>query len=277
MSIMAKVVSWIKKRNFIANNPQLRGFIKKAGICGSKIIYPSGVPKNIGNVGTFLLSHEFVFSDFQTWGERHNNGFIKLLEIAKGKNIVFDMGAHIGLCALPLSKVINKEGVCYAFEPSTINLKYLQMHIEINDIKNVVIVPKLVGGEKTDDAIFYETDKVSGMNAICDIIKKTDDVYICKKKQQTTIDDFVRENNCIPEVIKIDVEGAEMDVLRGGENTLKRFRPEIILSVHPNHLQVLGYSLDELKDYIFELGYRIYTVDGDAVDSNLELKEYYLY
>jgi len=276
MGLLAKAGTWIKSIAFVMSNPELRKFFRNVGVCISGKLYPNGVIKNIGGIDTFRMSPEFTFYNLDEWGRGKNNGFSKLVVLAKGKSVVFDIGAHIGICALPISRVVKKGGICYSFEPAEANRKYLETHLKMNNVDNVIVVPSLVG-DKCDDCVeFYESSSDSGMNSLC-MLKNKDS--ICNKivKEQITLDSYVAKNGCIPGLIKIDVEGAEINVLRGAESVLRKYHPEIIISVHPKHLKILGHSIDELAKEIHGLGYQIYNIDGSKVNGNLQSGEYYLH
>jgi FkbM family methyltransferase len=146
----------------------------------------------------------------------------------------------------------------------------------MNNVDNVIVVPSLVG-DKCDDCVeFYESSSDSGMNSLC-MPKNKDSIYNKIVKEQVTLDSFVAKNGCIPGLIKIDVEGAEINVLRGAKSVLREYHPEIIISVHPKHLEILGHSVDELTKEIRGLGYQIYNVDGSQVNGKLKSGEYCLH
>ena len=230
---------------------------------------------NIGGEGEFLLDGLFAFSDFQTWGNAHNNGFHKLIQLSKGKETVFDIGAHIGLCTLPISKVLGPKGRCYAFEPAEINLRYLRRHIALNSCSNVEVVPFLVGSMTKDMVTFYESDEVSGMHSRSDVVTQKHDGYKLTTKPQVSVDDFCRSIGRVPDLIKIDVEGAEFDVLLGLRTILTQHRPSIILSVHPRHLAGMKISVDHLMRFINDIDYKVIDMDGFSVPK-LEFGEYYV-
>lgn len=73
--------------------------------------------------------------------------------------------------------------------------------------------------------------------------------------QVTTLDREVEELDLIPDIIKIDVEGAEWDVLRGAEQTLAAHGPTLILSVHPEALSKLGIAAADIEAWLKERGY----------------------
>ena len=77
------------------------------------------------------------------------------------------------------------------------------------------------------------------------------------------------------DLIKIDVEGAEIAVLEGAFEVLKTYRPTIFLSVHPKHIKLLGRNIDELKSVLQRLNYSCLQSDGSSA-KNFSLKEYIL-
>ena len=167
MRILVKAGAWTKSIAFVLNNLGLRKLLRKVGVYVSEKLHPKGVIKNVGGVGNFLMSPEFTFYNCEEWGNGKNNGFHKLIELAKGKSVVFDIGAHIGICALPISRVMKKGGLYYSFEPAEANRKHLETHLKINNVDNVIVVPCLVGDKCGDCVEFYESSSDSGMNSLC--------------------------------------------------------------------------------------------------------------
>lgn len=223
----------------------------------------------IGKYGPFKLNPKFRFSDFRNWGSGHNQGFQSCIMDARGKKNVLDIGAHIGLVSLPLSTVV--EGNVYAFEPARANLVHLYNHIKYNKLKNIKVFSCLIGAESSKQVEFYERDEATGMNSR--VIKKDHKLYKKTLKSQMTIDEFCGENGIIPELIKIDVEGAEYDVLYGAKETLKTYDPIIYLSIHPKELELLGCSVSNLISLLSDLGYFSYDVYGKKIKQFL-LSEY---
>jgi len=175
---------------------------------------------------------------------------------------------------MPISRVIHREGCVYAFEPGDKNRLFLMKHIQYNDIQNVQVFRCLVGEKEDTNVPFFEQkDEVDGMNSI--VVKKNPHLYTQSFKKQICLDDFCRQRGIVPEVIKIDVEGAELGVLKGAKNILTTHHPVVFLSVHPSRLHALGKSLEELQGVVADLGYVAYDVKGIRVDRFL-LQEYVL-
>ena len=276
MSIIIRAGGFLRYSGFVKNNPKLRRLLRRLGIGISKRINTKGVMKNIGGIANFLMSPDFTFYDVEGWGKGKNNGFQKLIELAGENDIVFDIGAHIGICSLSISKVLKEGGICYAFEPAKANRRYLKTHLKMNNVDNVIVIPCLVGDKRDDCVEFYEFSSDSGMNSLCKPENKCS-AYNKIVKEQIALDSFVAKNGCIPGLIKIDVEGAEVSVLRGAKAILREYHPEIIISVHPKHLKILGHSVDVLTKEIHDLGYQIYNIDGSQVNDKLQSGEYYLH
>lgn len=233
----------------------------------------SPTPHRIGSYGPFMLDGEFAFSDFEHWGRGHNRGFQSCIEACRGKRCVFDVGAHIGLVALPMSRVVADGGTVYAFEPAAANLTHLHGHLQLNGITNITVVETLVGRDEKPAVPFFESPLASGQNSA--VRKHRPDRYIEAQRPQTTLDAFCRVNGLAPEIIKIDVEGSEIAVLEGARELLARHAPTIFLSVHPAELAALGQSDTELAKLIDDLGYQCRDID-DNIQQTFHFDEYVL-
>lgn len=229
------------------------------------------VSKKIGQYGPFKLNRRFAFSNFEAWGGNHNRGFEACIEASRGLTCVLDVGAHIGLVSLPLSTVVANEGTVYAFEPATANVAYLVEHLASNDIANVEVITDLVGDTNRDSVDFFESDADSGMNTIAEFgIQRG---YTAIDKRQIMLDNFCKDRNLKPQLIKIDAEGAEIGILKGAVETLRLHRPVIFLSVHPRHIIELGSSVEELEQFLEGINYKVTDIDGNLVRP-LDLTEY---
>jgi FkbM family methyltransferase len=232
------------------------------------------VRQNIGPYGPFRLDARFAFSNFANWGGAHNDGFRDCVEHCRGKTCVIDVGAHIGLVSLPVLSVMAPSGVLVAFEPAAANRALLEKHLELNGFQGRSRVEStLVGGDERPAVPFYEMDGHTGMNTV--VPGAMGETYQPVSRQQVTLDAYCVQHSLSPEVIKIDVEGAELGVLRGARSVLERCRPTIFLSVHPNQIGLLGESLAGLMDLIHSMKYTCRHVDGSPVD-RFALREYVL-
>lgn len=249
-------------------------------LCGSafrKLLGQTGlfVEQSIGGYGPFHLDIRFAFSNFSSWGEdRHNDGFKACIEACRGKNCVFDIGAHIGLVSLPMASVLAPGGFVVSFEPAMANRTLLARHALRNHLSDTIrIEDGLIGEESGTEVAFHESSYASGMNSIATGV--VDDSYHTVCKQQVSLDDYCFRHNFEPEIIKIDVEGAEIGVLNGARRILKKTRPIIFLSFHPKHVKKMGHSVADLDDILSGINYTCRHVDGSDVEK-FALREYIL-
>ena len=134
----------------------------------------------------------------------NNMNFIKWY-LADG-GVLFDIGANIGSYSLVGSE--NMDGLVYAFEPHPVTFKYLQKNVKLNKRSNVKAINMAVGSEI---GVILLTD-VSGSATNHRVLSGGEGSI---KVECCRIDSFCEENQVLPNILKIDVEGYEMDVLIG--------------------------------------------------------------
>jgi FkbM family methyltransferase len=145
------------------------------------------------------------------------------LKIIKEGDIFYDIGAHFGFYSLIASQIIGDKGKIYAFEPHPYNLKILRKHIELNNITNVVIISAAVSDKPGKAKFAYGTGTGTGH------LSEKGDIEV----DIVSIDDLIQKKEILPpSIIKIDVEGAEILVLKGAWNTITLFYPVIFLAAH---------------------------------------------
>lgn len=140
----------------------------------------------------------------------------------KPGDTVFDIGANVGIYTLLFSQCVGSNGHVIAFEPSSRNAKYLRKHLQLNRVTNVSLKEVAISSATGNAAFDTSDDPSTGRLAAGGSIQVA----------TTTIDSFVNSSCLTPALIKIDVEGAEVDVLRGGQNAWTTFCPRILLSTH---------------------------------------------
>lgn len=166
----------------------------------------------------------------------------KAWSLIKEDDIVFDIGAQYGTWTLPAAT--RKPRQVYAFEPYGPFFNGLVDNINCNeeDIKSR-ITPVCIGFDKSKKKnVPYSDFTVSTMG----------DGNKDKSIDVTTIDKYVSENN-IEKVnhIKIDADGPELNILKGGKETIKRFKPNI--SIEEHNFIVPNVSASIYKYLVFEL------------------------
>ena len=161
------------------------------------------------------------------------------LELIKPGDTVFDIGAHVGYFTLLASRIVGRGGRVVAFEPLPVNLAYLRRHKNVNRRRNVDILPVAVGQREGQMALEFRSGTGRG--------RLTTDGTAGHIHVRVVNLDALWERGALPEpdVIKMDVEGAECEALRGASRLLARCRPVILLSVHGNEARAGSQALLE--------------------------------
>ncbi len=170
-------------------------------------------------------------------------------EKCKGKNILLDLGAHSGYYTL-LFKTINKEATVYSFEPVESNSRYFQKHMELNNLKKIKHFKHAVS-DKEGVMKFAKGNSVGGK------LSEAGDMEVSVVKLSTMLEDKKIE---VPDVIKMDIEGAEFEVLTDLKSLLSsNQKPLIFLSTHSREVH------DACIDFMKLLEYNIIPLDSKDV------------
>ena len=180
---------------------------------------------------------------------RHGMDTLQTLNYISSRDII-DAGAFIGDSALVLSPYTNKN--VYSFEPIEQNANYFKQTMELNHMTNVVLEQRALSN-KTGTLPIYLTEDLDANSVLKPNRADNEAVLIpC-----ITLDQYVQQHNLQVGLIKADVEGAEQFILEGAMDTIRRFRPTLLLSMYHTAEQFFG-----LKPMIekWDLGYtfRIY-------------------
>lgn len=186
--------------------------------------------------------------------EKENFDFLR--RNVKEGDTIFDIGAHIGLFSVISSRLTGPTGKVFAFEPSGQTYSLLNKTIAINNITNIRAVHAAVGAGPGE--ITFYVSPVKGDNSNSLVSYKTDRELIPEKVKMYNIDSFMEEKNLDSvRFMKIDVEGAEYDALRGAEKTLKTMKPVCTLGIHPEAVAAKGDKLGDIFDFVQSCGYRL--------------------
>jgi FkbM family methyltransferase len=150
------------------------------------------------------------------------------------------------------SKLVGDQGKVYAFEASPSNFKRLETNIRLNKVHNCRIVHAAVSNH--DGSMQFSASAHDMGNTYV----PSSPYFVNQPTVQVptlSLDDYVRkERLALPDFVKIDVEGAEADVLRGAEALLSSKRPVLYLETHNIHNP--GVDARCLR-YLGRIGYRI--------------------
>jgi FkbM family methyltransferase len=183
------------------------------------------------------------------WNRSETEQLAAAAELARDAACCFDIGAHTGLYSLVFARHARRT---IAFEPWPRNIAWLHRTLDKNRVDNVTVLPWAVALD-TGVLSFRE-----GAHTSMGRLDATGDFPVFA----VSLHDLVARHGYRPDVLKIDTEGAETDVLRGGLDYLRERRPALLLSVHGDERRT------ECLELVRELGYsRIMPLNARDIDS----------
>jgi FkbM family methyltransferase len=171
--------------------------------------------------------------------------------VVSRSDTAFDVGANVGIYTLLFARYSRR---VFAFEPLPRNVRYLHRTLQLNRLSNATIVPWALS-----DAVGL-TSLREGSNAALGILDPSGG----QPCATTSCDAFVSTYGVVPDVMKVDVEGAELSVLQGAADTLNRARPTILLSTHGE------LARSACLTFLQELAYQVRPLDGADPDTASE-------
>lgn len=176
-------------------------------------------------------------ADLSVFEEVFKDGDYKILDekIKNAKNLIIDVGAHIG-CFAVYAAVSNPKVKILAFEPDERNFKFLKENLKLNRIKNVEA--KNLAVSSKEEVRTLNLSKDSHNHSFFDLESKA-----FEKKVQTTTLSKILNKNQITDLIKMDCEGAEFEILQN-------LQPEDFLKIKSIYIEYHEYSSDLNKNSI---------------------------
>jgi len=189
------------------------------------------------------------------------NIFYNEIKKTSKDTILLDIGANTGaFCFLPL---IDKTIKTYSFEPNPLTFEILEKNIKLNNLNENMFSFNLgVWSENKFLDLKVPLDLTdSGLSTFGEtpskfIYDNKDGEYKTVKVECITIDDFVKNQNLsYVSAIKIDTEGSELEIIKGGEKTLREFKPIILLEYFDGNTEQFGYKKEKIVEILTEFGY----------------------
>jgi FkbM family methyltransferase len=150
---------------------------------------------------------------------------VALADALRAGQVFFDIGANTGFFSLLGARCVGPSGTVVAVEPLPRNVDFINRHCALNGVHNILVVPKAVA-DFEGSARFLE-DGLSTSHLSLDGTMSVEVI---------TLDRLAKELNLTPDVMKIDVEGAEAALLLGARHLLRTARPLVFLAVHTEDL-----------------------------------------
>lgn len=191
---------------------------------------------------------ETAFSESKLGGEKPVLDFL-VKNIKKG-DVVFDVGANVGVHTILMAKLVNEKGKVVSFEPEEETFATLKKNISINELNNIMLFPIALSDSRSEKNIYF-TGNTGGFTL-------RDNSGSLKGRGIKLIpgDELVKDESLpVPRIVKIDVEGFEYEVIKGLSKTLEDNKCGVVIcEVHPNLLPE-GVKSKDIELLLKEAGF----------------------
>ncbi|HEX8873846.1 MAG TPA: FkbM family methyltransferase [Nitrosospira sp.] len=201
-----------------------------------------------------------------------DEGVIILLKRYLPVNGIFiDVGANIGTFTLVAAHRA-RQGQVHAFEPSAHHFARLARNVELNHFSNVVLNQKGLY-DQPGEAVLFLPSRAGEMNnsGAASLYPASEARQVSESISLVRLDDYIRDKNLQRvDIIKIDIEGAEIRALNGARESLVRLRPLVLMELDLDNLSRANCSPKEVFDFWKSLDYKIsiIRVTGETVPVN---------
>jgi len=215
-----------------------------------------GLPRSINQEPLLRIDPEFRFvSNFH---EPAVCDWIK--QRLRPGDVVFDVGAHLGVYSMLATRWVSPGGAIHAFEPNPETVQALQRHLQLNQMQKVVqVVPAAVGARGGRSSML-----VLGVNDQNTLCPRSDQLPGAQTVEVAVValDDYCREQGMTPRLVKIDTEGWELHALRGAENLLADRKVDFVVEMHPYAWTNAGYTRSDFEVFLTQHQLRLEPLTG---------------
>ena len=174
-------------------------------------------------------------------------------------NTVLNIGANIGYYTLIFAKSVGSEGRVFAFEPDPTNFNLLKQNIALNGYQNVTLEQKAVYSANRTMELFLNEDNQSDHR-----IYQTKIHQPCVVVDAVSLDNYFRNGQTVIDLIKMDIQGAEMAALQGMARLLKKNRDvRLVMEFLPTALNRFGTDPKELLTFLSGMGFNFFNINED--------------
>jgi FkbM family methyltransferase len=218
----------------------------------------------------FTLENDFITKHLVKYKAHTRNELAMIKSIIEAGDNIIDIGAHIGSFSIPFAHFNNREGKVFSFEGSLSNYNILRKNIEINGLNDVIISENAVIHNEDIDVQLEGAKRGNRSNTGSCFFQENSE----GGSKSVSIDKWLK-NNCNDikiNFLKVDVEGAEENVLLSCIETLKRDKPCIYVEVCNKNLSRFGSSAARINDLLKSLGYLFFQNSGKRNSKNDKFK-----
>ena len=241
---------------------KLRGAMQAGKLRLARRLFPYGAVRRVvrgplrgmrytvapGMGATYALGHSAY--GVEAWSRRIHEGMV-----------VYDVGGNCGQSALMFACFVGQRGQVYSFEPWPEQFRHIVQNVALNELGDRLRPFQCAVAAASGHAAFLCDASLPTQGKLSAV----EPTYFLANANKITvetisIDELVADpRNRPPDVMKIDVEGAAAEVLRGAQKTLRQHRPKVYIELHGPEEQA------GVRDWLQTAGYRLHREDGSVV------------
>jgi FkbM family methyltransferase len=189
------------------------------------------------------------------YGHYHERYETLLIErVLEEGEAFWDIGANVGYFVLAAAAALGNTGEVVAFEPFSVAYQNLLDNLALNHFTNIRPV-KLAVSDTHGEVVLYASSDIADTSA--NIFMAKEDQAGQEVIQTITLDEFSQEMaRLTPTLIKMDIEGAELAVLKGGRETIRASQPLLLIELEARTLRALGLSKADFQEELAPYGYQ---------------------
>jgi len=196
------------------------------------------------------------------WHGSYSREIIFLLKRLLKPGMTFvDAGANIGELSLIGAKLVGKTGEVHSFEPVARYADQLEANLALNPFANVRLHRVGLSDQPGDAPIFVASEYFADgteHNGLATLYRSDERNLREQTITLTPLDEAIHPERL--DVIKLDVEGAELAALKGASCQLERHHPDLIVEIGKETCEAAGYQGSDILDYLAPLGYKFYRI-----------------
>jgi len=189
--------------------------------------------------------------------------------ILESGDSAIDVGAHVGRHTIPIAKRIAPNGRVHAFEPLSMCQKFLikLINSEFKELSEIITLYPYALSDYEGESDFTIVKNDLGYSGLKE--RKFDNNSSREKIKVPVkrLDDILSDLNSL-KYIKIDAEGGEFNILKGGRNCIKKFRPVVTFEFGQGSYSAYSVIPEEVFIFWRELNYKIYDILGNLLESD---------
>lgn len=229
--------------------------------------------KNRWGAHLFLSPHYHIDRNILVFGCYDEDLHLAVESLLKPGMVCMDVGAHFGEVALHMAMKVGATGEVYAFEPEPSLYERLIKHAERNEKKMRICTVPAALNDRTGSATLYAASEDEDNQGLGSLMNSRPQLRRQVVVQTTTLDAFVKQQKIERiDLIKVDIQGAEIRFLRGGHETFRKFSPDLLIEFSPDDLKASGKTSRDLYEVLETYGYQLFRMKQGEIGARIEDK-----